>query len=133
MQRRGFFGFVSLALAGCVTSARDESGPRNPPTTPEGGEPADGEPTRLLRIVGSDVLEGEDGSLVLSIVVENAADSRRTDTLVGTAKVDDKAYEASREVSLEGNSEAEFDLVFDVSYEEWSGGGGLTYGWASEM
>lgn len=132
MQRRGVLALVPLALAGCVTSARDESGPRNPPTTPEGGAPAEDEPSRQLRIVGSELTEAEDGSLVLVVIVENAADGRRTGTLVGTAAVDDTEYEASTEVSLPGNTEAEFELVFDVSYDEWTGNGSLTFDWASE-
>lgn len=133
MQRRGVLALVPAVLAGCVTSARDESGPRHPPTTPQGGEPEKGAQERQLRIVGSDVGEGEDGFLELSVVVENAADSRRSGTLVGTATVDDTAYEASQEVSLSGNTEAEFELVFDVAYDEWSGNGSLRYGWASQM
>lgn len=132
MQRRGVLALVPLALAGCVTSARDESGPRNPPTTPKGGVPEEDEQRRQLRIVGSDLGEGEDGSLVLTVIVENAADGRRTGTLVGTATVDDTEYEASKEASLAGNTEAEFELVFGVAYEEWAGEGSLTFGWASE-
>lgn len=132
MQRRGVLALVSLALAGCVTSASDESGPRNPPTTPEGGEPRDETGERKLRIVGSDISEGEEGALVLSIVVENTAAERRSDTLVATATVGDTEYEASEEVSLAAETEAEFDLVFDVAYDEWEGNGSLTYGWASE-
>jgi hypothetical protein len=133
MQRRGVLALAPAVLAGCVTSARDESGPRNPPTTPRGGEPEAGERKRWLRIVGSDVGEDEAGFLVLSVVVENTADTRRTDTLVGTATVDDTEYEVSQEVSLAGNTETAFELVFEVEYDEWAGNGSLTYGWASEM
>jgi hypothetical protein len=133
MQRRGVLALVPLALAGCVTSASDESGPRNPPTTPRGGAPEEGDERRQLRIVGSDLGEGEEGSLVLTVIVENAADDRRTGTLVGTATVDGDEYEASKEVSLEGNTEAEVALVFDVSYDEWAENGSLTFGWASEQ
>jgi hypothetical protein len=132
MQRRGVLAAVPLVLAGCVTTASDESGPRNPPTTPEGGEPLDGDEERQLRIVGSEIREGEEGTLVLSIAVENTDADRRTGTLVGTATVDDEEYEASEEVSLAGETEAEVDLVFDVPFEEWEGNGSLTFGWASE-
>ncbi|MFB6221815.1 MAG: hypothetical protein ABEH90_10310 [Halolamina sp.] len=133
MQRRGVLALGALALAGCVTSARDESGPRNPPTTPEGGEPQDGTEERQLRIVGSEITEGEEGSLVLSIVVENTAAERRSGTLVATATVADTEYEASEEVSLAGETQATFDLVFDVSYDSWEESGGLTFGWASQF
>lgn len=133
MQRRGALALVSLTVAGCVTGARDESGPRNPPTTPEGGEPPEENEERKLRITDSEILEGEDGSLVVSIVVENTAADRRSGTLVGTATLGETEYEASEEVSLAGNTEAEFDLVFDVEYEQWAGEGSITYGWASQF
>lgn len=132
MQRRRLLTLAPLALAGCVTSASDESGPRNPPTTPEGGASAT-ERERKLRIIGSDVGEGDDGALVLSITVENRAPDRRTDTLVGIATVDGTAYEASEDVSLPGESEATAALEFDVAYADWEGRGSLNYGWAGEL
>jgi len=133
MQRRGVLALISLTLAGCVTGARDESGPRNPPTTPEGGEQPVETEERTLSITDSEILEGEDGSLVVSIVVANAAADRRSGTLVGTATLGETEYEASEEVSLAGNTEAEFDLVFDVAYEQWVGEGSITYGWERQF
>lgn len=133
MQRRRLLALAPLALAGCVTSARDESGPRNPPTTPEGGEPEPGD-ERALHIVDSEVREGEDGSLVITLTVENRAADRHSDTLVGTATVDGTDYEATEEVSLPGESEATADLRFDVSYSDWEErGGNLNYGWDGEF
>ena len=132
MQRRRLLALAPLALAGCVTSASDESGPRNPPTTPAGGEPAT-ERERHLRIIGSEVGAGDDGSLVLSITVENRAADRRSDTLVGTATVEGTEYEASEDVSLPGESEATVALQFEVAYTDWEGSGSLNYGWAGEL
>lgn len=132
MQRRRLLALAPLALAGCVTSARDESGPRNPPTTPVGGEPEPGD-ERQLRIVGSDIEEGDDGSLVLSVTVANRAADRRSDTLVGVATVDGTDYEASQEVSLPGESEVTVGLRFDVAYSDWAGSGSLSYGWKGEL
>ena len=131
VQRRRFLVLTPLALAGCVTSASDESGPRNPPTTPVGGEQEAGT-ERKLRIVDSSVDEGEEGSLVLSLTVENSAPERRSDTLVGTATVDGTDYDASEALSLPGESEATAALRFDVGYTEWEQNGSLSYGWASK-
>ncbi|NHX35506.1 MULTISPECIES: hypothetical protein [Halolamina] len=134
MQRRQFLALGAVGLAGCV-SASDGSGPRNPPTTPEGGGPI--EDTRSLRIVDGVPREGEDGALVLAITVENTAEGTRSDTLVARATVetDDGSaeYETSRKVSLDAGSEAEVELVFDVAYEAWAGGGGLSYGWEGQL
>ena len=134
VQRRQFLPLVTVALAGCV-SASDGSGPRNAPSEAEGGGSVDG--TRALRIVDGAPREGEDGALVLAIGVENTADGTRSDTLVGRATVeaDDGTteYEATREVSLDGGAAAEVDLVFDVRYETWAAGGGLSYGWAGDF
>ena len=132
MQRRRLLALAPFALAGCVTSARDESGPRNPPTTPAGGEPESGD-QRSLRIVGTDVGEGDDGSLVLSLTIENRAADRRNGTLVGTATVGGTDYQAREDVSLPGESEATVDLRFDVAYSDWEGGGSLSYGWDDEL
>jgi hypothetical protein len=132
VQRRRLLALAPLALAGCVTSASDESGPRNPPTTPEGGEQQTGL-ERQLRIIDSEVGEGDDGSLVLSITVENRAADRRSDTLVGTATVEGTEYEASEEVSLPGESEATVTLKFKVAYADWEGSGSLNYGWVGKL
>lgn len=132
MQRRRLLAFVPLGLAGCVTSARDESGPRNPPTTPEGGD-GGSDDQRQLQIVGVEVGAADDGSFVLSVTVANRAADRRSDTLVGTATVEGTDYEAREDVSLPGESEATVDLRFDVAYDDWEGGGSLSYGWADEV
>lgn len=132
MQRRRLLALAPLALAGCVTSARDESGPRNPPTTPVSGEP-DPKNGRQLRIVDSEIREGDDGSLVLSVTVANRAGDRRSDTLVGIATVDGTDDEARQDVSLPGESEATVDLRFDVAYSDWAGSGSLSYGWEGEL
>jgi hypothetical protein len=134
VQRRQFLSLAVVALGGCV-SASGGSGPRNPPTTPEGGEPV-GE-TRALRIVGGTPREGENGALVLVISIENTADGRRSDTLVGRATVESEdgttEYETTREVSLDGGAEADVELVFEVAYEAWSGNGRLAYDWQGEL
>ncbi len=74
---------------------------------------------------------------MLVIGVENTADGTRSDTLVGRATVETDdgitEYEATREVSLDGGAAAEIDLVFDVRYETWAGGGGLSYGWDDQF
>lgn len=144
VQRRRFLPLAAVALAGCL-GARDETEPRNPPTTPEpgGDPPTTSEPSeattdsRGLKILDAGPREGENGELIFAITVENTSDSPQSDTLVGVATVDAEGenteYNASRAVELEGNSEGEFDLVFDVTYEEWTGNGGLTYGWEGEL
>lgn len=71
------------------------------------------------------------------VTVENTAATTQRDTLVGVATVEGgdgtTEYEASRQVSLEGNTRAEFDLAFDVSYEQWAGNGGISYGWQGQL
>ena len=134
VQRRRFLPLAAAALAGCVGPS-DGSGPRNPPTTPEGGVPVDD--GRDLRIGQAAPREGEDGALVFAVTVENTAGGTRSDTLVGRATVDGESgsteYEARREVTLDGGAVAEFDLVFDVAYEAWAGSGDLAYGWEGEI
>lgn len=92
-----------------------------------------GDDSRDLVINDADIAEGDDGSLTLTVLVENTSGVRQSDTLVGIATVEDAEYRASRDVSLEANTEAEVTLVFDVSFEEWSAGGGINYGWADEL
>lgn len=134
MQRRQFLSLAAVGFGGCV-SASDGSGPRNPPTTPEGGEPV--EDARSLRIVDAVPREGEDGALVLVVTVENTAAGTRSDRLVArvTVETDDGTteYETSWEVSLDAGVEAEVELVFDVTYEAWTSGGGLSYGWDDQL
>jgi len=134
VQRRRFLPLVVAALAGCVGPS-DGSGPRNPPTTPEGGVPVDD--GRDLRIGGAVPEEGEDGALLFVVTVENTAGGTRSDTLVARATVDGESgateYEARKPVTLEGGAEAEFELAFDVAYEEWAGSGDLAYGWEGEI
>jgi len=134
VQRRQFLSLAAVGFGGCV-SASDGSGPRNPPTTPEGGEPV--EDARSLRIVDAVPREGEDGALVLVVTVENTAAGTRSDRLVArvTVETDDGTteYETSREVSLDAGVEAEVELVFDVTYEAWTSGGGLSYGWDDQL
>ncbi|MBP1985710.1 hypothetical protein [Halolamina salifodinae] len=134
MKRRRFLPLAAVALSGCL-GARDESGPRTPPLTPKGGPTPEG--GRNLRIVDAVPREGEDGSLVFAVTVENTAASSQRDTLVGIATVQGESgsteYEARRQVSLDGNTEAEFDLVFDVAYEQWAGNGGISYGWQGQL
>lgn len=115
-----------------MNGVRDETGPRKPPTTPESGGSAD-PGTRKLRIREGDVLEGDDGSLLLRITVENTSGVRQTDTLVGRATVEDTVYETTKEVSLAADAEAEVDLVFEVAYEDWFGQGDLDYGWDDQL
>ena len=134
MKRRRFLPLAAVALSGCL-GARDESGPRTPPLTPKGGPTPEG--GRNLRIVEAAPREAEDGSLVFVVTVENTAATTQRDTLVGIATVEGEdgttEYEASRQVSLEGNTRGEFDLAFDVSYEEWGGNGGISYGWQGQL
>jgi len=134
VQRRQFLPLAAVGLAGCV-GASDGSGPRNPPTTPAGGEPT--VERRDLRIVDAVPREGENGALVLAVTVENVGESARSDTLVGRATVETDGetteYETDRAVSLDAGVEAEVELVFDVSYESWAGAGSLSYGWQGEL
>lgn len=123
---------VGMALSGCIGQARDESGPRHPPGTPDGGR-ARGDDSRALVIREADVAEGDDGSLTLTVFVENTSGIRQSDTLVGIATVDDTEHRASQDVSLDAKSEDEVTLVFDVEFSEWSKGGGLDYGWDDEL
>jgi hypothetical protein len=134
VKRRRFLPLAALALSGCL-GARDESGPRTPPLTPEGGPTPEG--GRNLQIVEAAPREGEDGSLLFVVTVENTAETTQSDTLVGTATVERDGetteYEARREVSLDGTTKAEFELAFDVAYETWAGNGNISYGWQGQL
>lgn len=130
MERRGYLTVCALLSAGCLGGRRNESGPRTPPPSPEGGGAEKTERQRDLQILDYTVESGDDGRLAVPVTVENLADDRRTGTLVGEATVDGETFRVEREVSLEGDTEATITLEFDVSYDEFTSGGDLTLDWA---
>lgn len=121
-----------IALGGCLSSARDESGPRRPPAEPEGGRGLD-EGQRELIIRDANVEENDDGQLSIVVTVENTSGVEQSDTLVGVATVDGDEHRVSQDVTLDANDEETYTLVFDLDYETWSANGNLSYGWDDEV
>lgn len=139
MDRRALLrtAAVGLAggLAGCSGERRDESGPRNPPTSPEGGVPGETEtptPSRELRITGYTVQETDDGNLAVPVTVKNVADGQRTGTLVVTVTIGEDSHTKRQDVSVASGVEATLTFTFDVAYGRFSENGGLTLHWAAE-
>ena len=130
MKRRRLLVGAGIALSGCVAGAREESGPRRPPSTPEGGG---NDAERDLLIRDGEPVEADDGSLALVVTVENVSGVRQTDTLVGIATFEGEEYRKEREVSVESNTEAEVTLEFDVVFEDWLADGGIQWGWNDQL
>lgn len=132
MRRRTVLGAcVAAATAGCVDAA-PPSGPRNPPTEADArapdptapSDPDDGPPA--FRIGAWDLLEDDDGRLLVTATVINDAPSERSGRLVVTVTLDDETVEADRELSVPAGEELPVELVVDVPFDRFDTAGSLT-------
>lgn len=132
MRRRTVLGAcLAVVTAGCADAA-PPSGPRNPPSEAdarapdptEPSDPDDGPPA--FRIGAWDLLEGDDGRLLVTATVINDTPSERSGRLVVTVTLDDETVEADTEVSVAAEGETSVEIVVDVPFDRFDTAGSLT-------
>lgn len=123
MKRRTLLRAFALALpSGCLGSLSRPTGPRGPPR-PSAGEPRT--PERVLSIEAWDFGETDEGTLRVFGTVKNAGDAPASATVVSTVTVDGEEETKSVDVRVSAGDTAEFELVFEVSYEAFTGNGSI--------
>ncbi|QLG62371.1 hypothetical protein [Halorarum salinum] len=122
MKRRGVLvGLAGLvAGAGCTDVTRP-SGPRTPPPSPE---PTSASPEGLVIAELVDE-EGDDGSLVVRVTVENRTGEARTGTVVAEASAGGEGTTVSAEVTVEPGESEELSLATELDYGEFARDGSL--------
>jgi hypothetical protein len=116
---------VPLAsVAGCLSGLPTATGPRNPPDeappTRSGGDGDD-----PVSVTSTDVLEGENGHLLVAGEVRNRSGAPATRTVVVEATVDDDTVSASEEVTVPANGTTEFRVTVPMDYQRFNDGGAL--------
>ena len=122
MRRREAVVAAAFALAGCLRSPPDASGPRMPPTAPPGGT-GPTTPASDLSVSTFDVEADENGDVRVVGTVANRGDVRRTGTVEVTVSVGGETHTRSTRVTVEAGGEAQFEIPFDVAYESFADGG----------
>ncbi|MFC6988803.1 hypothetical protein ACFQJD_08895 [Haloplanus sp. GCM10025708] len=123
MDRRGAIRLVGLALTGGCLSTPSATGPRNPPTASESTPPPTDRTT--VRVSNLDVEEAADGALKLLATVVNEGETAQTRTLRANATIGEESYVETRSVRVEGDSEKEVAVTFDVTYDAFTGNGSV--------
>ncbi|WP_418282241.1 hypothetical protein [Halorubrum sp. DTA98] len=129
MRRRALLGAcVSAVTVGCVDAA-PPSGPRNPPSeadarAPDPTDPDDGPPA--FRIGQWDLLESDDGRLLVTGTVINDAPSERTGRFAVTVTLDDETTETGTDVTVPPEEAVDVEVVVDVSFDRFETSGSLT-------
>lgn len=124
MDRRAVIRLSALSVAGvggCLSNAPGKTGPRNPPheTTRETA----GQSAVRVAEVGTEAADG--GRLRVVGTVENGTGQAVARTVLVTATVEGRSYEAETDVTVEAESTAEFAVQFDTSYEAFNRSGSL--------
>ena len=122
MRRREALAAAAFALAGCLRNPPSASGPRMPPTAPE-GDAGPATPSSALSIGTFDVRAGDDGSLAVVGTVTNRSDVRRTGTVEATVSVDGEARTRSTRVTVAPGGETRFEISFALAYESFESDG----------
>lgn len=132
MRRRQLLGAsLSVVTVGCVDAA-PPSGPRNPPTEADAGSPDPTDPSDpdeeppAFRIGAWDLLEGDDGRLLVTATVINDAPGERSGRVVVAVTVDEETVEAGTDVTVSADDESHVELLVDVPFERFDAGGSLT-------
>lgn len=124
MKRRAVLSTFALALSsGCLGSLPRATGPRKPPEAPEGGPDPSGD---ALSIESWDYGETEGGSLRIFGRVQNTGGTEATATVAATVTVDGDEHTNSTDVTVAAGGTAEFELRFDVSYEQFQQNGAIS-------
>ena len=127
MFRRAVLAGFVVWISGCVDAATP-SGPRNPPSEADASVPDPSVPddsTSELRIGDWDYLEADDGTVRVTVTVFNDAPSERSGTVVVSIRLDDEAYDARTDVTVEPDDETDVELAVDVPFEPVDRGGSL--------
>lgn len=132
MRRRGVLGSIAggltLTVAGCVAEAAP-SGPRNPPSAEDArsGDPTDdGGRDSGIHVQNFDFFEGEDGRLVVEIVVANDAPNQRSGTIIAVASTPDTTVEGSESVTLDPDEQRELSIALEMEYDTFAANGNLS-------
>lgn len=131
MRRRVLIASMAVAATAGCSSEKAPSGPRTPPGADiarEGppGEDANDERAPGLFVDELDFFEGDEGMLVLEVVVANDADEERSGTVVAMASGPDRTVEVTEDVTVPSDETVELDLQTDLEYEAFASGGELS-------
>lgn len=114
------------SATGCLGTVPDATGPRTPPTPPEGdGTEA---PQSDLYVGTFDAEAAADGDLRVVGTVVNRVGVRRTGTVEATARVGGETHAASTRVAVDAAGEARFAVTFDVAYDAFAREGSVDVG-----
>ncbi|MFC6872808.1 transcriptional initiation protein Tat [Halobellus marinus] len=115
---------VAALLGGCLDSLPGATGPRNPPSAPE-GEPRQTADQPALAVGSFDFERTEDGTLRVFGTVENRGDVQRTATVRVNIRIDGDEVARETDVTVEPGETAEWAVTFDVAYDAFTSGGDL--------
>jgi hypothetical protein len=127
---------AGVGLAGCTGSQEEVPVTAEPPPPGVGGDGASeegatggdgdvGSPTadRTVAIDDFDAIEGEDGSLVVTITVSNDSTQRQVRLVRATVTIEGVDTVAEQFVAVEGGGTVTVRLPVDVGYRAWLDGG----------
>ncbi|QCJ48347.1 transcriptional initiation protein Tat [Haloprofundus sp. MHR1] len=125
MKRRTFVTALLPALsAGCLSSLPRATGPRGPPEAPA-SEPGETPEPDHLSIETFDYEGTDDDQLRAFGTVDNRSPEERTGVVRVRVTVDDEETVGTTEVTVPGDSTAEFETVVPVSFETFRRNGQL--------
>lgn len=114
---------VAFALpAGCLGDLPGATGPRNPPSAPEGEQRRT--PKRPpLSVAAFDFERTESGRLRVFGTVSNRGGAERIATVKMQVSADGERYVRRTEVTVPPNAETGFETTFDLAYDEFAKNG----------
>ncbi|WP_311171725.1 transcriptional initiation protein Tat [Halobellus ordinarius] len=115
---------VAALLGGCLDSLPGATGPRNPPSAPE-GEPRQTADQPALAVDSFDFERTEEGTLRVFGTVENRRDVQRTATVRVIVTADGDEFIRETDVTVDAGETTEWAVSFDVAYNAFTSGGDL--------
>lgn len=122
--RRGLLALLVGLSSGCLGSPPSATGPRRPPTPPE-GQPRNTPTQPDLYVSTFDYEATDGGSLRVFGEVGNRGGVERVATVRVRVRMGGETYTQERSVSVSPGGTAAFSATFDVSAEEFERAGGL--------
>ncbi|MDX1744696.1 MAG: hypothetical protein R3324_02060 [Halobacteriales archaeon] len=117
ITRRRVLVLGTVGLAGCATGP--SPGGRGPPTPAgPGNDP--------LRIVDFDTDVASDGSLIVWVVVENRASTRRSGTVAIQVRAGDRREQQSVSVTVDAGGRHREEITFDMTASEFEDDGDIS-------